>query len=59
MQVEPIHIRALTAQDRLSQAIAATSKAVDEGRGYTLHPFRDGSLFCATVTLYPAQEVAA
>jgi hypothetical protein len=55
MQVEIIHIKALTAADRLSQAIAATSKAVDEGRGYVLHVFRDGSLFCATVLLDAAQ----
>jgi len=55
MQAETIHIKALTAADRLSQAIAATSKAVDEGRSYVLHVFRDGSLFCATVTLDAAQ----
>lgn len=58
MNPEIIHITALTAADRLSQAIAATSKAVDEGRGYVLHVFRDGSLFCATVTL-DAVQVAA
>jgi hypothetical protein len=55
MQAETIHIKSLTAADRLSQAIAATSKAVDEGRSYVLHVFRDGSLFCATVTLDAAQ----
>jgi hypothetical protein len=58
MQTETIHIKALTAADRLSQAIAVTSKAVDEGRGYVLHVFRDGSLFCATVTLDAAKVVA-
>jgi len=55
MQAEIIHIKALTAADRLSQAIAVTSKAVDEGRGYVLHVFRDGSLFCVTVTLDAVQ----
>jgi hypothetical protein len=55
MQAETIHIKALTAADRLSQAIAVTSNAVDQGRSYVLHVFRDGSLFCATVTLDAAQ----
>lgn len=55
MTPETIHITAMTAADRLSQVIAATSKAVDDGRGYTFDHWQAVGLWFAIVKIEPAQ----